>query len=228
MTLPIRLRPLPEPDGRSVRFQVEFPALSDAPGDEPAPLCAPARLDTGDGHSLDLGVLCAPTAVTWREGRSRDLATYTYDSLPPYAAKLHWGDAVVSAAIDSGEQAEDTRPSRLDLPLVALQNVPDTMQVAVNLRVTGLAGQQQLRVDGGSGLVRWLDGKDGADQSADWTLDYAKAGHHRVAVDLLDAEGFWLATLAQSPLEVSFQVEEPLVYEEPAEEIGRASCRERV
>ena len=66
-----------------------------------------------------------------------------------------------------------------------------------------------MRVDAGAGQVFLLLGKDGPDAHGEWTLAYAKMGEYLVTVDLLDGEGYWLATLAQNPLEIVSLVEEP-------------------
>ena len=205
MALPIRLLVLPGADARSVRFQLEFAA----PSDEGPALCGPARLETGDGQTLDLGVLCAPTAVTWRDQRSQELATHTYASPGPYTARLLWGDITASATTEPGAPAE-APVARPELPLFTVEHLKERpLQVSVSLRVSGLAPEQRLRVDGGAGQVYWLSGADGPDQAAEWALDYSKPGNYTVAADLLDADGFWLATLAENSLEIALPVEEP-------------------
>ncbi|MDH7486165.1 MAG: SH3 domain-containing protein [Anaerolineae bacterium] len=218
MTFSIRLRARPEPDGRSVRFHAEFAA----PGDVGPALCAPAWLDTGDGHTLDLGLLCAPTAVTWREQRSQELGIHRYISPGPHTAHLHWGEVTVSTTTEEGAPSEAPAAKHPELPLFALRHLEQPLQVALRLQVSGLAPEQRLRIDGGAGQVLWLKGADGPEQSTEWPLAYAKPGRYAVAVDLLDSEGFWLATLAESPLEVTFAAVEPMLSQKPAADIPEA------
>lgn len=197
---PIRLLTTPTDHAGQIRFRVAFPA----PTLEAAPVCAPATLVTDDGSTYPLGLLCAPTAVTWRQQRVADLVAHTYAGPGPYTATLTWGTTQA--------QAQTSRPARTLLqpaataPAVALF---DTVAVAdqplqrlVKLRVEGLAPGHSLRLDGGAGQVHVLTNESGATQAVELPLDYAKPGSYTVTLDLLDAEGFWLATLSETPLEV--------------------------
>ena len=83
------------------------------------------------------------------------------------------------------------------------------MQRLVKLRVEGLAAGQILRLDGGAGQVRWFTDADSAEQEsvdvgAELGLEYAKPGPYVIMLDLLDADGFWLATLAQTPIKIAY------------------------
>ena len=83
------------------------------------------------------------------------------------------------------------------------------MQRLVKFRVEGLAAGQLLRLDGGAGQVRWFAdadsaGQEGIDAGAELDLEYAKPGPYVIMLDLLDADGFWLATLAQTPIKIAY------------------------
>ncbi|WP_343410522.1 hypothetical protein [Candidatus Amarolinea dominans] len=65
MPTPIRLLVQPGQEPQMVHFQLAFSA---AALDE-AHAWAPARLETGDGHEFDLGMVAAPAPTTWREQR---------------------------------------------------------------------------------------------------------------------------------------------------------------
>ena len=102
------------------------------------------------------------------------------------------------------------------MALLALAPVAgQPLQRLAKLRVEGLASGQRVRLDGGAAQARWLSEAGGGVQAAEFLLDYAKPGPYRVTLDALDADGFWLATLAESPLELVFP-EEALVAAEPA------------
>lgn len=196
----IRLQAIPEPADRRVRFVAEF----SAPEDSTSIHCAPAYLDTGDGTTLELGELCQPTPVTWRAQRSLELASHTYSAAGPFSAQLHWGQVTVSTAVDltaAPQPPQVKRPQVTQLQVTPESKTP--LAVVVTVEVQGLLPEQRLRVDAGAGQVRWLTGQDGASQSIKWSIAYAKPGAYKVAVDLLDDKGFWLATLAESPLEVT-------------------------
>lgn len=193
---PIRLIVEPTATPNTFLFHAAFPA----PAPDAAEHCAPAVLAFGDGQSADLGLLCAPTAVTWRDQRYAHLATHTYASPGPDAAELRWGGVRLRAADTPPAQAASAAP---EVTLFALKPVAEQpYQRQVSLRVTGSAAGQQLRLDGGAGQVHLLTGL-GADTADDLRLTYVKSGRYHVTLDLLDADGYWLATLAQGPLEVA-------------------------
>ncbi len=202
MAAHIRLMTLPNSAPGEVRFALAWGAPAEI---EDVP-CASARLDFGDGHSLDLGLLCAPTAVTWREQRQAALGAHIYAGRGPYTARLRWGDAAAEALVEPARpalSAEEAAPA----PVVSLFQITpvsgDPMQRLVKLRVEGLAAGQRLRLDGGAAQVRWFSDADGGTQAAEFGLTYAKPGPYTVALDLLDADGFYAATLAETPLELS-------------------------
>ena len=192
--------------------EVHFKAAWAAPSPKAAPLCAPARLDTGDGHLIDLGLLCAPTAVTWCEQREIDLAAHRYSSAGSYTAQLHWGDAISKTTVAPG------RPGLLAaalpaaaLPTVALLAISPVadqpMQRLIKLRVEGLAAGQVLRLDAGAGHAHYFSNAEGEDLGIDVAAEigatYAKPGPYTLMLDLIDEDGFWLATLAQNPIEIA-------------------------
>ena len=213
MAVRIRLSTLPGQDPGELRFTLAWAAPAEA---EEVP-CMPARLDYGDGTAVDLGLLCPPTAVTWHEQRQFDLGLHRYAGPGPYTAHLRWGDAVAEAFAAPGARAALRSPGRAPVVvLFALAPVAgQPLQRLAKLRVEGLASGQRLRLDGGAAQVRWLSEVSGGAQAAEFLLDYAKPGPYRVTLDALDADGFWLATLAESPLELAFP-EQARVAAEPA------------
>jgi len=220
MTVPIRLRAVVLPDGSTVRFHLEFAEA----GDQLEVTCAPGLLKLGDGHEEPQGQVCAPTVFTWRDQRCLELCTHSYEGQGPFTAVLEWGEVSASATVQPGKAVEESVAPRPELPLFALQHLKqEPLQVAVNLQLRGLGEEQKLRVDGGAGQVLWIDGSDGADQTAEGTWNYSKPGTYQVGVDLVDTQGFWLATLAESPLEVVFPREEPVPSEQPDIEVVGAS-----
>ncbi len=216
MTMLIRLLALPEPDSLDVGFRVVFPA-----SDETQPFSAPAVLETGDGQTLDLGLLCAPTIFTWREQREMPIATHRYAGSGTYTVRLRWGDVTASATARPGgaivqEKATGAIPGP-ELSLFSLRPVEGSpLEVTVRLQVRGMASQQKLRMDGGAGQVHWLSGADGGEQTAEWTLVYPKPSTYTVAMDLMDADNFWLATLTESPVEIVEPLSEPALLQESA------------
>ncbi len=202
----IRLTALPGDAAGQVRFQLHFAAQAV----EALPDCAEARLDTGDGQSHALGVICPPTAVTWREQHTVELLTHHYQGAGPFTVRLAWGlaslEAQVSpaAATPAGPTTAAAAAPAAPLPTVALFAVaqePDApFQRRVTWRVEGLAEHHKVRLDGGAGQVHLFD-DTGQEQAV--SLDYAKPGRYVVSLDLLDGDGFWLGTLAETPVEIA-------------------------
>ncbi len=202
----IRLIAMPVSTTGGIKFQVAFAAQAS----ETFPDGAAGALSTGDGQAYTLGQLCPPTAVTWREQRLADLVTHTYKGAGPYIAVLTWGVQQVQAQVHLLPQIREL-PQPTAIAQVALFNVvPVTgqpFQRLVKLRVEGLATGHSLRLDAGAGQVHNLTNESGASQAVELALDYAKPGSYTVTLDLLDAGGFWLATLAETPLDISFPEE---------------------
>ncbi len=199
----IRLTAIPTGTAGEVRFQLHFAAQAT----ETLPECAAAQLETGDGQSHALGLLCAPSAVTWREQRVADLLVHRYQGAGPFSAHLHWGLADLQVKVNPLAGAEPAPAATLPaVALFAVAPVPDeSFQRRVTLRVEGLMAGQSLRLDGGAGQVHILR-DTGQDTSV--LLNYVKPGHYLVSLDLLDDDGFWLATLAETPLEIALAAEE--------------------
>jgi hypothetical protein len=211
----IRLIATPEQDPSQVRFLASFAAPA---SDAEAP-CSPAQLLPGDGRVLELGPLCAPTVPTWREQRRVDLGTCRYEGSGPFAAQLHWGPSIAQASVTVGRAPLPSAPvSRPDLVAFSVDPVRDTpMQWRVTVRVRKLGRDQILRLDGGNGEAPSLGGQHGEAQEGSWILTYVKAGVYTIAADLLDGEGFWLASLGNKLVEAAPPGErEPLVYAEVA------------
>jgi uncharacterized protein YraI len=215
MSDPIRLLTTPG-DRPNV---VLFSAIFAAPDPTQVSTCAPASLDTGDGHVLDVGVLCAPTATTWREQRQVELATHTYADEGPYTAQLTWGELVVPAT----EPAAEAVPPAVPAVTSTVAPLPDSpLQVEVTLHVTELAADHQVRLDSGTGQIYALAGRDGAEQTGSWTLDFPKPGEYVVAADLLDGDSFWVASLVAEAVEIVDPIAEPLISVEEAAEAPEA------
>jgi hypothetical protein len=200
-----------------VRFFVEFPA----PEEEAPPQTAPAILELGDGQVLELGALSAPTSVTWREQHRLELASYRYAGSGPYTARLKWGGSLATTVIEPSSVAIEVagmeRMSGPELQLFHAHPLAQSpLEAIIRLHVTGLSPQHRLRVDCDAGQVRWLSGAEGTEQSVEWRMSYPKPGTYTVAADLIDAEGFWLATMAETPLEIA----------EPAESVRAAQGEE--
>ncbi|MGC8780642.1 MAG: SH3 domain-containing protein [Anaerolineae bacterium] len=208
----IRLIATLAPDGESVRFEAAFAA----PRAGDVEICAPALLETGDGRTVEPGMLCSPTPYTWRSQERTFLADHRYVEAGPHKALLRWGDLVVEATVPAAalprgleEPAPGPgRPRALEgegptVALFAVNAVPDEPnRRRVRLQLAGLAATQLVRLDGDVGQVEWLSAADGPEPSGEWLFDYPKPGRYTVAVDLVDGEGFWLATLAETPIEI--------------------------
>lgn len=218
MTAPLRLIAEPEADQRTVRFSVEFPA----PAPEAAADCAPVSLFTGDPQTgeprskIVEHPLCAPTAITWRAAHRVELGAYTYASPGVHTASLRWGDVILSTDIDLDQPAAGQNPVLPTLPVLAIKPGPEaSSQAVVRVEVLGLQPGQQVRVDAGAGHIFPLLAAEGADQSGEWTVDYSKSGEYPIFVDLLDQEGYWLASLGEGAATLS---PEPVAVIEPLAE----------
>ena len=199
-----RLHATVDSSGRTVTFAALFAApLEDDLGEA---ACGEARLATGDGQELAVGCLCPPSAVTWREQRRIELCTHTYRGAGPFTAELSVDDQVVASAAVTLTSPE-ARPRAVEpspVPLFALAPVRDAPhQRRLKVQAPALSNGQRLRLDAGGGQVREFAGEDGQAASAEVLLTYPKPGAYLVTLDLLDAEGFWIETLAQSPLEIA-------------------------
>jgi hypothetical protein len=212
MPLPaMRLLAVREPDFHTVRFTAAFAA----PTDDTSTRCASAALLTGDGETYDLGMLCEPTLTTWREAHNVALTTHRYNGNGPYVAELRWGDEIARQAISGPEPTRAFRHGPL-LSLFALTPVADRQfERLVKFRVDGTTAGHQIRLDSGAGQVRFVP-VTGDSCAAELLLSYAKPGAYTVTLDVVDEQGFWLALIAQSPLELA----EP---ELPTEDAVRAA-----
>ena len=174
--------------------------------------CAGTLLDFGDGAMTDprprVRANCR-TVVTWREQRQIALGAHGYTGPGPYAAASLGrcaAEALVEPAGDYPAAAAVRASERDHLPTVSLFQITPVsgqpMQRLVKLRVEGLTAGQRLRLDGGAAQVHWLSDAEGGTQAAEFGLTYAKPGPYTVALDLLDADGFYVAALAETPLEI--------------------------
>lgn len=180
-----------------------------APADQEDGYCAPAYLILGNGVRLDLGELCAPTAFTWHADHDLDLAPWTAE-VGEQPVALHWGAKTIQAT------PFPAPPSAPALHLFAAEpQASEGLSVHVRLEVAGLQPDQRLRLDNGAGETRWVEGGGGADQSVSWLVEYSKPGEYTVAVDLVDAGGFWQATLGQCTVAVTGEAVTAMLQEEP-------------
>lgn len=180
-----------------------------APTREDAALCAPAKLVLGDGSVMDLGVICAPTYTTWQHDRVVTLA----ESVPVsdgQEATLVWGAQTYVAMPETS--GVDGLLSQEPEATLSVRPAPDEpMRVIATLRLMRIPAHAQLRVDGGADNIETWQTTGPATQSLaagtmEMVLSYTKPGEYRLSVDLLDGQGFWLATLAAQ----TFTVAEPV------------------
>src|SRR5690242_14043563 len=94
----VRLLALPTTDPQTVRFCLDFAA----PGESDRPLAAEAWLETGEGPSLQLGVVCSPGAATWREQHMVHLLSFSYHSTGLFTARLLWGEMLAETPAQPG------------------------------------------------------------------------------------------------------------------------------
>jgi hypothetical protein len=219
MPSPIQLHAEPESDQRTVRFYAVFPA----PAIDAVAECNPAKLFTGDPQTgiertiiVEAAALCAPSAATWTEQRKQLLGATTYASPGIHQATLRWGDTIATASFDLGTEHPIPRPSLPILTLFEIKPAPDqTAEAVIRVQLTGLAPEQEARINAGADQLFALFGKDGPDAHGEWSVSYDKPGEYVVAVDVLDADGYWLATLGQNPIEIAWEDEEPAFTSEP-------------
>jgi len=193
----------PAADGKP-SLQLRFAAPDPADG----AFCAPASLELSNGQRVDLGEICAPTPQDWRRQRLVELDAQGTTASQLAAAKLRWGDLLlaVEAAAGVARAAAPTARPTVTLFSVKAQSDP-AFSAVVKVAVTGLAAGQRIRVDGDVGNAQWLPAGDGKEQT--WTFHYVKPGKYQVTLELVDAAGYWLATLAETPLEIVEPVIEP-------------------
>jgi hypothetical protein len=187
MPASVRLLALQTGDPQTIRFCLAFAA----PGEGEQPLSAEAWLETGEGPALPVGVIT---------GRG------------PYTARLLLGDRLIEATATPGSSSGSQAAAAIHAKLVAfkLDDVEGRpLQRVVRWAVRGLGAGQLLRVDGGAAQACVFESDSNtAEQSGECRLSYAKPGAYMAALDLLDADGFWLATLAEYPLHVAASAEE--------------------
>ena len=199
MALPWRLHVTIDPGGRTAHFYVTCAAWHE----EDLPQEALASLTLGDGRTLDLGPLSAPTAFTWHAQHTMEVATYVYPSAGPYRAELTWGQERAHVTVGA-TVLEPAAPSPLpEITFLQVAPLADSpLEAKVQLAVGRWPADIEIRVDGGAGQVEhWSPSETPA--TMEWTLAYPKPGAYTVAVDLVDEEGFWLATLAEAAVEIA-------------------------
>jgi hypothetical protein len=199
----IRLLATPIADHATFGFHLAF----SAPHDEEAATCSPLALDFGDGSRTDLGLICAPTAFTWAAEHQIALTEHTYTTPGPHSAGVQWGEATATTGTDAHELRLSDHPQP-DLPVFAA-SVTEPLVAVVQVKVVNLGANQRLRLDGGAGQIFELAGANGPEQEATWTLGYPKPSHYTLRLALLDSEGFWLADLAQTTVEIAEPIAGP-------------------
>ena len=183
-------------------FAVQF----SAPEADEARQSLAAELAAGDGARYDLGMVSPPTSVTWRDQRSLPLVTHQYSGPGPYTAELRLGGVVAASVVVEraplvrGPEAEIAGEGPALFALAPVANEPFQRVLRLHARVTPKG--RRLRVDAGAGQVREFAGEDSQELVAEMLLSYPKPGRYLVSVELLDGEGFWLETLAETPLEI--------------------------
>jgi hypothetical protein len=189
--------------------EVSFAAAFAADGAPAVEAClAPAQLRPGDGSFIDLGLLAAPSAVTWREQRILPLVAHRYTGGGPYRAELLLDGAVAASTVvgldETPARSAAEHGEQEPVPLFALLPVPGSRhQRVLRVQAPAVLQGQRLRLDAGAGQVREFAGEAGQAVAAEVLLTYPKPGTYTVSLDLLDGEGFWLATLAQAVLEIA-------------------------
>jgi len=190
--------------------RVDFMLHFAAPDKDHTPQCASALLDTGDGMRYHLGQYCSSTTDVWRNTHTVKLGSHIYTEQGPHIATLLWGDMKTQTQVE----AVGAAASQMELPEVQLFHPrpikEPAMCVKLKLKVAGLSMDHRLRISNGSSVVHWLHGVAGPEQQQEWIFEYAKPGLYTVSVDLLDRDGFWRATLAESQVEVEALSEEPI------------------
>jgi hypothetical protein len=203
MATPIRLLAKRQNENRTVQFSLNFAAQSEGNAQE----CALASLDTGDGHTLDLGMICSPTGETWPEQHTVQLAGHAYAEAQPYRARLVWGSQSVEALVEWEEQAFKTGREAPRVRHFSVEAAPENL-LALNVEIefTPSPNAHHIRVDGGPGNVHWLtltaqsDDLPGLKHA--WTFLYNKPGAYQITVDLLDDEGYWVESLVVQPVDI--------------------------
>jgi hypothetical protein len=202
----VRLTAQAAAEDRTVTFLAEF----SAPQNGERPVCTPASLDTGDQQTIEVGSVCLSSAQNWRRQRQLRLANHTYRTPGTFKATLHMGANEATALVNG--QIDRPQPVK-ERPTVKLFSVTpavgQTQKTIVKLALDSLQPKQHVRIDGDAGNVHWLSGTHGSVVQGAWTLSYAKPGIYTVAVDLLDQDGFWLATLAEKSIEIGSTLTPP-------------------
>ena len=196
-----RLRIVFDPETSNMRLVVAF---AEPLGDGEA-ACAPAHLETDDGQIRDLGILCSPASFDWRNRREMGFALPRALGRGASTAHFHWNDVSMEVPLKPETTASPPDdPGHPEIQRFSVKEPADRpLQRHVVIQVAGLSPDHRLRLDGDVGEVHHLAGGDGAGQQVAWNLNYPKPGRYTVTLDLLDADGFWLATMAKAPIEIS-------------------------
>ncbi|HEX9115940.1 MAG TPA: L,D-transpeptidase [Anaerolineae bacterium] len=233
MPAAIRLTATQTADPQTVRLILAFAA----PSEDEQPAAVEAWLETGEGAASNLGQMYAPGPATWHTARQLDLVSQTYTGEGPYTARLLWGETLAQTTVTPGlgRPAPDDATAA-QLTAFHVEDVEGRPQERiVRWAVRGLGDGEALRVDAGAAQISSpaAEGAGGGaadERRGECRLTFAKPGHYLVALDVLDAQGFWLASLAEYPVEVSTLPEgtptpQPLAEETPVRTFGPVADR---
>ncbi len=207
-----------DPATRRARYILRFAA----PPEEGAVECEDVRIETGDGATLEVGMVCSPSVLQWRWADEQEVGAHTYSNKGSCVATLHFGSQRLQAAVGT------PRPSPLSgsgTPALALfharRDPSEPYNVTVKVRAEGLTRDHRLRIDSGSGQFFWIDwGMAGQENSL--TIVYAKLGTYTIGADLVDADGFRILTLGETSVEIAD--EEPEQTFTPPAEVERIAA----
>jgi hypothetical protein len=189
-----------DPSSRRARFVLRFGAPSEGAAAE----CADVRVETGDGKTIEVGSICAPSSVDWRAIADIEVGRHTYAGKGPFVAALIWGSERYEAPVGTPKAVPQQTPN--GAPTLALfqarRDRTDPYTVTINVRMEGLGRNQRVRIDSGAGQAFFLEGAMAAQENA-LTAVYYKHGVYTIAADLLDADGFRVASLGETSIEIA-------------------------
>ena len=90
-----------DPSSRRARFVLRFGAPAEGAPAE----CADVRVETGDGHAIEVGTICAPSVADWRANADIEVGRHTYAGKGPFVAALAWGSERYEAPVGTPKTA---------------------------------------------------------------------------------------------------------------------------
>ena len=189
-----------DPSSRRARFVLRF----GAPGEGAAADCADVRVETGDGKVIDVGSVCAPSPGEWRAMSDIEVGRHTFAGKGPFVAALTWGEERYEAPVGTPKAVPQQTPG--GTPALALfqarRDRTDPNSVTITVRMEGLGRNQRVRIDTGAGQSFFLEGAMAAQENS-LTAVYYKHGVYTIAADLVDADGYRIATLGETAIEIA-------------------------